>query len=493
MRLAAKLVSVAILAIIAVSAANGYLRIRREITQFHVDMRRDVAQLARATTEVVVEAWNLSGQARAESYIRRVDRADHAIRVRLVWLTDASEAASHPTVALSSLPPLQSGEIVSLEVRQPTGEGHLYTYAPLDVPSSAPCALEFSESLAELDQYTHTTIVRVIIHTLAMVVLSGLGVSMSGLIVVGRPLGRLVDKVHRAGQGDLSGPLTLRTHDELSKLAATINEMCSDLGKAQADVRKETEARIAAIEQLRHADRLKTVGRLASGLAHEMGTPLNVIAGRATLLAGGQLSPEEARNSAVTIKTQADRITTLVRQLLDFARRRVPKKEAVDLAAIVHDTVDLLKPQSLKYRAVLSADTGEAHLTVWVDAGQIQQVLVNLMINAMQALRDGGSVCVEVATVNEQPPAGSTARAGAFARIAVSDDGVGISEDDIQHVFEPFFTTKDVGQGTGLGLPIAYGIVQEHGGWIDVRSEPGRGSCFAIFLPLGEPTCQPAS
>ncbi len=493
MRLAAKLVSVAILAIVVVSAINGYLRVRREIAQFHMDMRRDVVELARATTEVVVEAWKHSGQERAETYVHRVDRADHAIRVRLVWLTEASEPGPRPIVALASLAPLDSGEFVSQEVRAPSGEGHLYTYAPLDVNSSTPSALEFSESLADLDNYTRATVVRVVIHTLVMAILSAVGVLLFGVFVVGRPLGKLVDKVHRVGLGDLSAPLALDSHDELSRLASAINEMCKDLSKAQADVRRETEARIAALEQLRHADRLKTVGRLASGLAHEMGTPLNVISGRASLLAGGKLSPQEAKDSAGTIKSQADRITALVRHLLDFARRRAPKKEAVDLCKAVRETLDLLKPQSLKYRATLSLDTGEVAVTACVDAGQIQQVVVNLIVNAMQALREGGKVSVNVATVDAQPPTGSAAKEGRFARITVSDDGVGISEEDIQHLFEPFFTTKDVGQGTGLGLPIVYGIVQEHGGWIDVQSQLDRGSCLSVFLPLEERTCQQES
>ncbi len=493
MRLAAKLVSVAILAIVLVSAVNGYLRVRREIDQFHTDMRRDVMQLARTTAEVVVEAWKHSGQERAEAYVQRVGHADHAIRVRLVWLAEASELGPRPTVALASLAPLESGEFVSLGVRAPSGEGHLYTYAPLDVDSTPSCALEFSESLADLDNYTRATVVHVVIHTLVMVILSAVGVLVFGVFVVGRPLRKLVDKVHRVGLGDLSAPLALHSHDELSRLASAINEMCKDLGEAQGNVRRETEARLAALEQLRHADRLKTVGRLASGLAHEMGTPLNVISGRASLLSGGRLSPQEANDSAVTIKTQADRITALVRQLLDFARRRAPKKEPVDLCKVVRETLDLLKAQSLKYKATLSWDTSEATVMACLDAGQIQQVIVNLVVNAMQALREGGRVSVGVITVNAQPPAGSATKEGRFARITVSDEGTGISEEDIQHLFEPFFTTKDVGQGTGLGLPIAYGIVQEHGGWIDVRSEPGNGSTFSVFLPLGEQTCQQES
>ncbi len=240
-------------------------------------MRRDVAQLARATTEVVVEAWRHSGQERAQTFVQRVGGADHAIRVRLVWLTKSVEPGPHPTVPLASLGPLELGEFVSLEVRASSGEGHLYTYAPLNVKSSTPCALEFSESLADLDNYTRATVVHVAIHTIVMVIFSAAGVLLFGVFVVGRPLGKLVDKVHRVGLGDLSAPLALHSHDELSRLASAINEMCKDLSEARADVRRETEARIATLEQLRHADRLKTVGRLASGLAHEMGSPLNVI------------------------------------------------------------------------------------------------------------------------------------------------------------------------------------------------------------------------
>jgi len=493
MRLAAKLVSVAILAIVLVSAVNGYVRVNREIDLFHDGMRSDEIQLARTTTQVVEEAWRHGGLQRALDYIHRVNHTDHAVQVRLVSLSATSKPASHPGVAPRSLAHLKVGELFSREVRDSSGDGHLYTYALLNTGTESRYALEFSESLADLDNYTHATLVHASIHTLAMVVLSAVGVILFGVVVVGRPLGRLVDKVHRVGLGDLSGPLMLRGHDELSKLAQAINEMCEDLGRAQADVRRETEARIAAIEQLRHADRLKTVGRLASGLAHEMGTPLNVISGRASLLIGENLSPEEANASAVTIKTQADRITALVRQLLDFARRRPPKKEPINLCKVVRETLGLLNAQSVKYKATLSLDTRDDAVMACVDAGQIQQVVVNLVVNAMQALGDGGEVSVSVTTGDAVPPAGSSAKEGRYGQISVSDNGTGIAEEHRQHLFEPFFTTKDVGQGTGLGLPIAYGILLEHGGWIDVQSRLEQGSCFTVFLPLQELPCQQES
>ena len=241
-------------------------------------------------------------------------------------------------------------------------------------------------------------------------------------------------------------------------------------------------------------------------MAHELGTPLNVVSGRAELISSGKLSDTEIADSAKAIKTETEKMTTTICQLLDFARRSTPHRVSVDLQQVVRQTLQLLCSIAEKQKVTLSsaedsrsspedcrssAEGGgsstedDGRLTAMVDVGQIQQVLTNLILNAIQAMPEGGPVLVEVSRQRTQPPEGREGKPGQYYCISVRDEGVGISAEDIEHLFEPFFTTKDLGEGTGLGLSISYGIVREHGGWIEAASEPGKGSCFSVYLPQG--------
>jgi signal transduction histidine kinase len=296
-------------------------------------------------------------------------------------------------------------------------------------------------------------------------------------------LKQLIDKTRRIGAGDLTKPIRLRSRDELGELAESLNRMCDQLAESRASVERETAGRIAAMEQLRHADRLKTVGRLASGMAHELGTPLNVVSGRAGLIASGRLSTEEAVESASAIKQEADKMTAIIRQLLDFARRSAPHRASVDLRQVVRQTANLLTGIAERRGVAISVADLSQPAPVNVDVGQIQQVLSNLVVNATHAMPDGGNVRLSIHRQRARPPREHEGSEGDYCRVDVRDEGVGINEEDVPHVFEPFFTTKELGEGTGLGLSIAYGIVREHGGWIDVTSRPGEGSCFSVYLP----------
>jgi signal transduction histidine kinase len=310
-----------------------------------------------------------------------------------------------------------------------------------------------------------------------------------GVFFVGRPLRLLSEKASRVGQGDFTGPLHISGRDELSELAATINRMCDQLVESQRRISAETEARIAALEQLRHADRLKTVGRLASGVAHELGTPLNVVGGRASMIAAGQLSSDDVAENARIIKAQSERMATIIRQLLDFARSRPAHRERADVQSIVTQTLGLLATLARKRNVSLNMAPSDEAVWATVDTGQIQQVLTNLVMNALQAMPKGGKVTVSIGHEQAKPPDGHDRADGDYVCVRVEDEGEGIPEESMQHIFEPFFTTKEVGEGTGLGLSIAYGMIREHGGWIDVKSEPGEGSAFSVFLPREVSEC----
>jgi two-component system, NtrC family, sensor kinase len=233
-----------------------------------------------------------------------------------------------------------------------------------------------------------------------------------------------------------------------------------------------TSAHVATVDQLRHRDRLALVGQIASGLAHELGTPLNVVDGRARLMAEADLKSEERSAHVRSILEQTERMTRIIRQLLDFARRRGPDVGRVDLHDLCSRVLELLRPLASKRAVELKLLPVEGDGVAAVDYNQIQQAISNLVMNAVQAMPEGGEVTVRIAGAAEED-----------LMVSVSDTGMGIAKEDLARIFEPFFTTQGAGQGTGLGLSITEGIVKDHGGSIEVTSEVGRGSCFTLRVP----------
>ena len=483
MKLTAKLVFVLVMGIAALNTLNGYLSIRRQVEVFERLAMDEAAMIGDTIEEMILLAWREQGQESVLQVIRTATQKKHRMQVGWVWFNAPPNNPYSPSVPSNRLAEATLAQHLPVEAAHDDGQRYLHVYWPIAVESKLRGGLEFREPMSELDLQKQNLIYRVLTRTLGQILLATFLAVVMGFYVVGRPLEKLMEKTRRIGTGDLSGPVRIRSRDELGELAASLNGMCEQLAESQQRIREETATRVSAMEQLRHADRLRTVGRLASGLAHEMGTPLNVVSGRASLITSRRLSDTEIQQSAEAIKKEADKITAVIRQLLDFARRGSPQRVPVDLREIVRQTHQLLAPLAEKRQVELSVDDDDQRLQSEADVGQIQQVLSNLILNAIQAMPDGGRVLVELGRKHVQPPEQCGAAKGYYNYISVRDEGEGISKDHIAHLFEPFFTTKDVGEGTGLGLSIAFGIVQEHGGWIDVSSEPGKGSCFCVYLP----------
>jgi signal transduction histidine kinase len=205
----------------------------------------------------------------------------------------------------------------------------------------------------------------------------------------------------------------------------------------------------------------------------------------------------EARDAARIIGEQIDRITHIVRQLLDFARGRgalppgpLKQREPANLLAIAQRSVAMLRPLAVKRNLSLELVSVEKPPEPPANEEQIQQVLVNLLVNAIHASERPGKVIITIGAKEARPPADVTPVVWSenaepqYAVFSVKDEGVGIAPEVLPRIFEPFFTTKQVGEGTGLGLSVAYGIVREHGGWIEVASEANKGSCFSVYLPM---------
>lgn len=281
----------------------------------------------------------------------------------------------------------------------------------------------------------------------------------------------------------------MRTRWVLSLLAAGITIAVGFW--ASKRLTEEMQSRVRSTEQLQHANRLATVGQLAAGLAHELGSPLQVVSGRAKMVATGEVLDGDAREAGKVILGQAVRMTQIIRGLLDFARRRPPQASVADLRDIARDTLRIIEPLTKKKGVALNLEVA-GPVSVRADVVQIQQALTNLVMNAIQAVGEQGRVTILVRTQPATPPSDRDGPRSEYACLGVKDDGPGIKQADLPRVFEPFFTTKDVGEGTGLGLAIAHGLVAENGGWIAVESEVGQGACFSIFLPCHAKDAGPA-
>jgi len=241
-------------------------------------------------------------------------------------------------------------------------------------------------------------------------------------------------------------------------------------------------------EQFLQAQKMESIGQLAGGVAHDFNNILTVIQGHASMLRLKHSLPDEVRGSINQILLAAERATTLTRQLLTFSRKQSTQARVLDLNDVVANMTKMLK-HILRADVTLSVDYGSQSFLVRADAGMMEQVLMNLAINARDAMPVGGKLIISTSDECIGPeyvqlnPQGSV---GDFVCLAVADTGEGIPPENLARIFEPFFTTKPVGQGTGLGLATVYGIIRQHNGWLTVYSELGKGTVFRIYLPAAK-------
>ncbi len=261
---------------------------------------------------------------------------------------------------------------------------------------------------------------------------------------------------------------------ELEDVRRSLEARTTDLIRINDEMQREMAERRRLESELVHAQKMESIGRLAGGVAHDFNNLLTVIVGYAEALKTALPSGAPGHEDAAEILHASTRAADLTRQLLAFARRQTMETQEVDANVLVTQAERLLRRLMGDEVEIDTRVAGEP-MFMHVDPGQIQQVLLNLAVNARDAMPDGGrlTIVVDEEASGEQP----------YVRITVSDTGIGIEAALLPHVFEPFFTTKDVGRGTGLGLPTCFGIVAQHGGRIVLDSEPGRGTIVRVLLP----------
>lgn len=309
-------------------------------------------------------------------------------------------------------------------------------------------------------------------------------VGVFAMRLVTRPITKLLGGIDDVAKGDLTHVILSERDDEIGALATRFNEMTYSLRESRAETQRQNEDKLALEQRLGQTEKLATLGQLAAEIAHEVGTPLNVIAGRARSIQRKSRDPEAIEKNAGIIAEQTARITRIIQRLLDFTRRKVGSAAAADvnLNDIAASTIELLAGQFASARVRVRLErTGQA-ARVAGDSDRLQQVLINLLLNAVQAMPEGGALVVETSTVRRSRP-GLEGAEQDFVTIAVADTGIGIPAEIRDKIFDPFYTTREGRGGTGLGLAVVSGIVKEHDGWIDVEDGRPAGTVFRVYLP----------
>ncbi len=336
------------------------------------------------------------------------------------------------------------------------------------------------------------------IFPLFLVVVIGVAVGVRIAIqqIVVRALRRLLEGIDAVGTGDLSRVILAERDDEIGTIAGRFNAMTGSLREAREEGERAADARLGLEARLRQSEKLATIGQMAAEIAHELGTPLNVIGGRARAMAkraekvaSSSLAPDaaevarEVTKNAVIIGDEVARITKIIRQVLDFSRPRGPTVTRVRLAAVVAEALEFLRETIRRQGIAVDLRTSPAPPEVPGDPDQIQQVCLNLFMNAIHAMPHGGRLQVATERVVRRKGGLDLAPPAEYVVLTIADGGPGIPLTDREKIFEPFFTTKDEGQGTGLGLAVSHGIVKDHDGWIEVDSPATGGAVFRVFLP----------
>ena len=290
-----------------------------------------------------------------------------------------------------------------------------------------------------------------------------------------RPLAKLTHSIRVLGEGRRGPPLPVERRDELGELAEAFNRMTERLEEARERLVAEAEYVLDLEQHLRRAETLAVAGKLASGIAHEVGTPLNIISGRAEMVLRSLPPEHPGRQDLERIMHQIDRVSNIVRSLLDTVRLGKLEVQPVSVGSLIGRLLLLLEHVVRKRGISMTTDIPAGLRDVAGDPGRLQQVFINILMNAVEATPPDGLISIKAWSSSNDGRSGVT--------VAVADTGTGIPPDALGQVFEPFYTTKRVGEGTGLGLAISRDIIRDHGGTIVAQSHPGEGSVFIVWLP----------
>jgi len=499
-----KIIIIFALAVVSVVGVSTYIAmlLTRQLVEEEV-YSKAWAQ-ARATAHQLVNEEALKDTARLQRVLKQMQRDLPGVRQADVYLHGSPhrlEATTSPQgdhLELDNIPGIEQydeferpdDESLTIE----TNHGKFWVIGVTIRSQGQPVGcLNLKVSKSQTSIVTRELVIRNLLLTLASLVVVILAVHIFFLRAVRTPVKDMIRVMEGAEKGQLHVRASLRSMDEIGMLAAHLNRMLrrienfntelerkvqestAGLAEANEELRRINEELFETQKKLARSERLAVAGQLAASLAHEIGTPLNSISGHVQLLARRNDADESTRRRLQIIEKQIDNIVRTVNQLLSWSRKFELKIELVDLRRVVEEAV-LLSSPALQVRKILAKlSMAKDCPKIYGDAGYLQQVFLNLINNSMDAMPRGGELRIETRLAND-----GTRQVA----IRVADNGAGMSPDTMAHVFDPMFTTKRMGTGTGLGLAICEQIIHQHGGTIQVESEPGRGTTFTLLLPI---------
>jgi two-component system NtrC family sensor kinase len=346
--------------------------------------------------------------------------------------------------------------------------------------------VEADLSLARLDKSIKQQGIAITIYILVFLLIISVVLCTILWNLVSTPVSLLTKGMERVAGGDLDYHLDINTRDEIGDLAKAFNAMTYDLKKAKTElvewgntlekkVEEKTEAIHKAQAQLIHSEKLASLGRMAAGVAHEINSPLTGIVTFGHLLLKKFPQGSEEREDVEVIIDQANRCSNIIKGLLGFARASAAEKAPSNVNDILDRSLNIVRNKADFFNIRIMTNFDEALARVKADSSQLQQVFLNMIMNAADAIEEKGTITITTRNIREEGTE--------FIEVEFHDTGPGISDENLEKLFEPFFTTKPVGKGTGLGLAVSHGIIQDHGGRIIVRTKLGKGTSFFIRLP----------
>lgn len=362
--------------------------------------------------------------------------------------------------------------------------------------------LDIVYSLDDIDQTMKKNSLMIGGFSLAFITLVSL--LMSGLVsrLVYRPLLDLETGAKRLSSGNLEHLIPVRSGDEFGKVAESFNSMTLALKNSRQELQewgltlerkveqRTRQLRIAEAETAR-SEKLASVGLLAAGIAHELNNPLTGVLTFSHLLRKKMPEGSQDAEDLDLVIRETKRCAGIIRRLLDFAREKAPEKKFSDINLIIENTLRIIERPAFLRDVNVTLDFDRDLPPVWLDADLIEQVVMNMLVNAQQAVEQGGDIQVRTRRVLKSVSPEPGREPISMVEITIDDTGCGIPEENLQRIFDPFFTSKEVGKGTGLGLSVSHGIVNAHGGTIEVESRVGEGSTFRVYLPVDPPAKSP--